>query len=201
MVIEMYNGIKKDIRNASIIVKILWILFIVNFLLISIIGQKALLFLCSPDMKSFSITDSYRFITLLLSHQGIFHLLVNCIALLYVSKTLNKRLNTPKYIIVWFIGTLLAEISLILVEAKVFHHYTRGIGGSPLIYFLLGVIVLTYIKNHKLKTFLKSNNRYVYFIIIYVTLGSVWNFSVFKEHLCSFIVGMIFAYIFKLDAD
>lgn len=149
MVIEMYNGIKKDIRNASIIVKILWILFIVNFLLISIIGQKALLFLCSPDMKSFSITDR----------------------------------------------------SLILVEAKVFHHYTRGIAGSPLIYFLLGVIVLTYIKNHKLKTFLKSDNRYVYFIVIYVTLGSVWSFSVFKEHLCSFIVGMIFAYIFKLDAD
>lgn len=90
---------------------------------------------------------------------------------------------------------------LILWDTKVLHSYSQGIGGSPLIFFLLGVILFDYIKKHKLKTFLKGNNPYGYFIVIYSTLGSVLSVGIFKEHFCSFLMGMIFAYIFKLDAD
>ena len=159
------------------------------------------MFLCSINVNSFSITDSYRFITSLLSHQNIFHLLGNCIGLLYVSKILNKRLSTPKYMIIWFTGTILANILLILLDLKVFNCYEQGIGGSPLVYFLIGIIFLEYVKKDKLKIFLKSDNGYVYFIFLYCTLGSVFSLSVFKTHLCSLIIGMIFAHIFKLDAD
>lgn len=135
----------------------------------------------------------YRFFTGLLVHVNIFHLLINIIVLYWVYYFIDKQVSEVVLILL-----PLASSILTCIVFSIIYPDSQSIGGSPVIFSLLGIILALQLFHKDLPRF-QPNSAYGYWILGYAVLGNIpffsGNISILIIHALSFIISFIISMI------
>jgi rhomboid protease GluP len=133
----------------------------------------------------------WRLITCCFIHVGLFHLMVNMYALLYIGIMLEPLLGRVKFLVAYLLTGLLASLSSVAFNA-----YTVGAGASGAIFgvygLFLALLTTKLIHPHVRKPLLKSM---VWFVVLNLAIG----FSGIVDnaaHGGGLVSGFIFGYAF-----
>lgn len=181
------KNIVKTMNRVSMIWIILWI---VIFLLDMIFELKGIL--CCKGIGILN-TDYYRIFTGLLLHINLFHIVANVIAMYFVCQFLNKKINNSILFVSSIIMGMLANFLFSVIRPK-----SYMVGGSPMIFALIGVIVILQWKRKDLPRF-QLGTWYGNWIVGYAILGNIpffsKDFSTFLVHILGFVVGLLFGLV------
>lgn len=180
------NGIKTLVKINK--VGLIWIfIWIAIFILDLIIGLKSMF--CCKGIKIIG-TEYYRLFTGLLVHINIFHIFANVVAMYFVCEFIDKKINN--YILFVF-SILMGAIANGLFS--IMNPQSYMVGGSPMIFALIGLIVILQWKRKDLPRF-RLGTWYGNWIVGYAILGNIPYFSkdcsTLLIHILGFVTGILF---------
>ncbi len=138
--------------------------------------------------------EYYRFITALFLHSNLLHIAINAVAMYFVGKYLEPQINPVKlFLFAVFIGTVTNA-----VFANIYKN-ALSVGGSPILFALIGLIVALQITGTDADQFrlgnLTCNWILGYAIFANVPLFSTSFFSTLLMHGVALSLGILFGYI------
>ncbi|RXR21402.1 rhomboid family intramembrane serine protease [Flavobacterium amnicola] len=140
----------------------------------------------------------WRLVTNCFLHIGIFHLLMNMYALMYIGVLLEPYLGKFKFVSAYLLAGLLASVTSLW-----WHDFTISAGASGAIFGMYGVflalLTTNLIEKNTRKTLLTSISIFVGYNLIYGLKGDIDN----AAHIGGLIAGLIigYAYTFNLDEE
>lgn len=124
----------------------------------------------------------YRIFTGLLVHVNFFHLIINAVALYWVLYFLNKKISDIKLLIFSIITGLLTNIIFSMLYPN-----SQSIGGSPIVFSLIALIVVLRVFKKDLPRF-NLNTAYGQWIVGYAILS---NIPIFSNNISTLIIHSI----------
>jgi rhomboid protease GluP len=132
-------------------------------------------------------SDYYRFISVIILHGNITHLLFNMLALYQLGNIIERRVGIVKFIKL----TLLTTISASLTSYAFMDQLGASIGASGLVFGLLGYFYMIY------KEYNVSRISIYVTIVLNMTLPFFVDNIDYKAHIGGFIAGIILKNIFE----
>lgn len=128
--------------------------------------------------------EYYRFFTGLLVHVNFFHVLVNIIALYYTVNYLSGQVSQIKLLLLSIIAAIAANVAF-----SVIYPDSLSIGGSPIIFAMLGLTLTLQIMKKDVERF-RPNTVQTSWMLCYAILGNIplfsGNISTLVIHLLAF---------------
>lgn len=143
-------------------------------------------------------SEYYRFITALFLHFNLLHLLANAFSLYYIGYFLEKQIRPIQFIIFSLLGGTISNIIF-----SVLYPNSSIIGGSPICFALIGLIVIYQIFKPESMRF-RMGTWYGNWIVGYFFLGNIpifsHNVSTLVIHMIALVIGMILGFLWvKID--
>lgn len=169
-------------------------IWIVVWILIFLVGMKIN---CTELLGNKGINtiqnEYYRFFTGLLVHVNFIHLIANSITLYLVVNFLYGQVSSIKILIFSFIVGILSNIFFSMI-----YRDSVSVGGSPIIFALLGLLIALQVKNKDLVIF-SLDSLQGKWIVGYAILSNIpffsGNISTLVIHVISFVIALILGYI------
>lgn len=135
--------------------------------------------------------EYYRFATSLLLHKGVLHMLANAAALYWVGVYLEPQFNSAKLCLFAIITAIQAQF----LFSMIYRNSASMVGGSPIVFTLLGLILLLNIMEKPALKF-ELGTWYGNWIVGYVILSNLPilrnDISILAIHGISLVLGMLY---------
>ena len=132
--------------------------------------------------RVFGANEWWRLILHMYLHAGIFHLLMNLLALLFAGKVVEKKLGTLSYVLLYHTIAIINAVILCLW----FPHST-SVGASAGIFGMMGVVCVMKWKKNPLATLTKGEAIY---LIVFAVLSLALGLDSFLTHLVALVLGI-----------
>ena len=136
--------------------------------------------------------EYYRFFGGLLLHMNLLHIWANVMGMYYVCYFLNGKVSVGKLLIFSIVAGTIATIIY-----ATFRPQSTMVGGSPMVFALIGLIIVLQLKHPELPRF-RWKSQCGQWIVGYATLGNIPiltdDFSAFFVHMLGLGVGMVLGY-------
>lgn len=135
--------------------------------------------------------EYYRFGTSLLLHKGVLHLLANVMALYWIGVYLEPQCSSVKLCLFSMLAAMLAQLFFSII-----YQNSLSVGGSPIVFALIGLIVMLNITKKAVYEF-ELGTWYGNWIAGYAVLSNLPilgnDVSILMIHGISLVLGILFA--------
>lgn len=161
------------------------IMYLITVILEKDYGNINTLIVLGANYKTFTVGlyEFYRLVTAGFLHGGIFHLLMNMLALYNMGRFMEKEIGSLKFGVVLYGSVIIGSLTSLL-----FGDNGISVGLSGGLYGLMGVYLMIAYKNHQL-----NNPATIQVILINLMINFMGGVDVFA-HLGGLVAGIIFYY-------
>lgn len=186
-------------RFGKIAIVIMVIVFIMNFFVsdcdlfwIFVSGGGSVVDYTSISYSSvFRKFQLFRLVTYGYTQTAVWHFVFNLCGLWYISRYLEKKIGTMRFIMVYHIGLIVAGIVLIMLYPSGPHY-----GTSPAIFACFGILTNWLLRNRKLWDDYKLQKGF-YYLVYYFILSNVLGMCTLIFHFIGFAVGFLMGFAVK----
>lgn len=139
--------------------------------------------------------EYYRYLTAEFCHINLFHLLVNCLGLYYITIYLNDIVNEIVMIVIGIVGGFVADF----VFSIVIHASEESMGGSAFVFPIIGIILFLKLFDKNMPPF-KLGTYYGNWTVGYAVIGNIVNgkmevadYTTILLHAAGFVAGFLLA--------
>lgn len=171
MIFLRYENFRSYVRLyplTTLLLALILLVFIADWLILD--RQLTIwgMFVQDPFFNEYGLSEPWRYITSILLHANLQHLLFNCFTILVFAPPLERLLGHLRYVIFYLLAGILANLFSAFVHAGSVH---AAVGASGAIYGVFGAyLFLAVFRKHALD---QASRKTVYSILIFGLIYSV----------------------------
>jgi membrane associated rhomboid family serine protease len=173
----------------------IWVLIALNLLIFVALFIRPELVDSLGVSRSTISTQPWTIVSAMFTHQEVFHILFNMLALYFYGMYVLALVGEVKFFIVYFLGGLVGNLLFILMAPN----YSMAIGASGAVFALGGVLVML-VPRLKVMIFPIPAAIDLWIAIAIIGVLSLSPGVAWQAHLGGLLTGLAAGYIFKLQS-